>query len=249
LSAPEVHELDFRSPASEIEWASYHAIPRRVLFELRGSGATHDAPMSKHLRLEIRREDHGSLAEYGSVSSRFEVSGVLDLSVADPETGAFPIRPTAPTWWKDYDAIPDNTPLDWPSRFAVHDWLLFAAFADGQRVGGAIVVVDPIAVAQLGGDPTLALLWDVRVHPDSRRRGVGRALLAAAEDAVRLAGCRGIVVETQDINVSACRLYASLGFLLTKAVRDAYAGAPNETQLEWAKLFPSGDDVERDAGL
>ena len=29
---------DFRAPTSDAEWASYHAIRRRVLFELRGDG-------------------------------------------------------------------------------------------------------------------------------------------------------------------------------------------------------------------
>lgn len=34
---------DFREPATDAEWASYHAIRRRVLFELRGNAAAYDA--------------------------------------------------------------------------------------------------------------------------------------------------------------------------------------------------------------
>jgi GNAT superfamily N-acetyltransferase len=34
------HEL--RAPASDAEWAAYHAIRRHVLFELRGQGAAYD---------------------------------------------------------------------------------------------------------------------------------------------------------------------------------------------------------------
>lgn len=34
---------DFRAPATDAEWASYHAIRRRVLFELRGNAAAYDA--------------------------------------------------------------------------------------------------------------------------------------------------------------------------------------------------------------
>jgi GNAT superfamily N-acetyltransferase len=32
----------FRAPATEAEWATYHAIRRRVLFELRGNGSAYD---------------------------------------------------------------------------------------------------------------------------------------------------------------------------------------------------------------
>ena len=34
---------DFRPPTTDTEWASYHAIRRRVLFELRGNAAAYDA--------------------------------------------------------------------------------------------------------------------------------------------------------------------------------------------------------------
>jgi GNAT superfamily N-acetyltransferase len=38
-----VTAADFRPPATDAEWASYHAIRRRVLFELRGNAAAYDA--------------------------------------------------------------------------------------------------------------------------------------------------------------------------------------------------------------
>jgi len=34
---------DLRPPASDVDWTVYHAIRRRVLFELRGNGAAYDA--------------------------------------------------------------------------------------------------------------------------------------------------------------------------------------------------------------
>lgn len=34
---------DFRAPATDAEWASYHGIRRRVLFELRGNAVAYDA--------------------------------------------------------------------------------------------------------------------------------------------------------------------------------------------------------------
>ena len=35
--------VEFRSPATEADWAAYHAIRRHVLFELRGEAAAYDA--------------------------------------------------------------------------------------------------------------------------------------------------------------------------------------------------------------
>ena len=45
---------DFRTPATDAEWASYHAIRRRVLFELRGDAEAYDA----HHPDEHRRGRH-----------------------------------------------------------------------------------------------------------------------------------------------------------------------------------------------
>jgi len=42
-------------------------------------------------------------------------------------------------------------------------------------------------------------------------------------------------VETQNINVSACRLYASQGFELRTVNRNAYPTLPDEIQLLWYK--------------
>lgn len=36
------HSLELRAPATDAEWSAYHAIRRRVLFELRGTGAAYD---------------------------------------------------------------------------------------------------------------------------------------------------------------------------------------------------------------
>ena len=48
-------------------------------------------------------------------------------------------------------------------------------------------------------------------------------------------GCHQLKVETQDINVPACRFYAANGFELREANRGAYGNLPNEMQLLWYK--------------
>ena len=48
-------------------------------------------------------------------------------------------------------------------------------------------------------------------------------------------GARRLRVETQDVNVPACRLYHAQGFRLERATPGAYAELPNEVQLLWHK--------------
>jgi len=70
------------------------------------------------------------------------------------------------------------------------------------------------------------------------RPGVLRVGLARLRLAVAWARGRGygeLKVETQDINVGACRFYERMGFALAEANRNAYAECPTETQLIWRK--------------
>jgi GNAT superfamily N-acetyltransferase len=93
----------------------------------------------------------------------------------------------------------------------------------------------------LEGRDDLAVLWDLRVAPEVRGRGVGSGLFRAAEAWARARGCRRMKMETQDINVPACRFYARRGFVLRAADRFAYRGFPAETQLLWYEdLVPEG---------
>jgi ribosomal protein S18 acetylase RimI-like enzyme len=136
---------------------------------------------------------------------------------------------------KDYDAIPDNDPLNWKLRFVVDGWVFLAAYAARIRIAGAVIVTDPAGIEAVGGRPGHAVLWDLRVSPVMRGLGLGRALLAEAESEAQAAGHRGLDVETQDVNVAACRLYARSGFVLTAIEPDAYPDAPGETRLVWTR--------------
>jgi len=88
----------------------------------------------------------------------------------------------------------------------------------------------------LNGRGDLAALWDLRVHPDWRGRGVGKALFARATSWARQQGCTQLKVETQNVNVRACRFYADRNCELRMIDRDAYAGhaqVGREAKLYW----------------
>ena len=83
----------------------------------------------------------------------------------------------------------------------------------------------------------LAVVWDIRVSPDLRGRGIGAALFDSAEKWAETQGCRQLKVETQNINVAACRFYASQGCSLGAIHRFAYPELPDEVQLLWYKTL------------
>jgi ribosomal protein S18 acetylase RimI-like enzyme len=185
-------------------------------------------------------QEHGAnrLAEYAAVSIAFRVAEVLDLDAISADPARTPTRPVAPPYIKDYDSVAGDAPLDWPARFDVSRWTFLAAFADGKRVGCATMVARDPAVDLLDGRDDLARLWDLRVAAEFRHRGVASALLAAVEERANAQDIRTLIVETQDINVPACRFYARQRFVLGAVNRGAYPDLPNEVQLLWYKPLP-----------
>jgi len=179
------------------------------------------------------------LAEYATVPIRFAVAEVFDdraLALLARGGDAVATRVATP-YPKDYDAHPGNRPTDWPNRFDVSAWTILAASVNGQRVGGAVVIHGDPQIDLLRDCPDCALLWDLRVEPEWRAQGVGSALLHAVEDVARDRGMRSISVETQQVNVPACRFYARHGFKLERVVPDAYRDLPHELQLLWRKTL------------
>ncbi len=57
-------------------------------------------------------------------------------------------------------------------------------------------------------------VWEFHVAPSHRRAGIGRQLMAYAEDKAKHSGLRIIVCETQTTNATAIMVYRKLGFAL-----------------------------------
>jgi GNAT superfamily N-acetyltransferase len=175
------------------------------------------------------------LSAYSAISIAFETTRRVEVSdkVSSATMVDVPTRSTSAAVVKDYDAIAGNHPLDWPARFDVGRWTFLAAYRSGVRVGGAVLINDDRNVDLLEGQSDLALLWDLRVAPGARGTGVGSALLCVAKSWAWSRFCTAIKVETQDINVAACRLYARHGFRLRAVNPGAYPDLPDEIQLLW----------------
>jgi len=188
------------------------------------------------MHVEAREEPASSLAEFDQIPISFAVRSIFDVSGPD-DAGAFVLaeRGLADPWLKDYDADSGEGPTRWANRFDISKWGFLSAWMDDRRVGAAVVAFDTPGVEMLEGRRDLAVLWDLRVVPEARGQGAGAALFRAAEDWARARGCTELKIETQNINVPACRFYARQGCVLRAVDPAAYPTLPGEIQLLWYK--------------
>lgn len=189
------------------------------------------------MAVDIREETLWSPSDYGGISPAFWVTRVVDVETLSEGTlgTVAPERNVARPYVKDYDAIPGEGPSTWAQRFDMSNWGVIGARVEGTRIGGAVVAFDTQGVEMLEGRSDLAVLWDIRVATEWRGKGVGARLFAASESWAQLRGARELKVETQNINVAACRFYARQGCELRAIVPSAYPELPEEVQLLWYK--------------
>ncbi len=174
------------------------------------------------------------LPEYGKVPIAFRVESRFRIEPILRGIGGLALveEPVVP-YVKDYDAVKGEGPEHWPKRWDISRWGVLSAFDGGRRVGGAVMAWKTAGLNMLAGRDDLAVLWDLRVHPDLRGQGVGRQLFSHALAWARERQCRQVMVETQNVNVPACRFYARQGCELGAINRYAYGDAPDEIQLLW----------------
>jgi len=140
------------------------------------------------------------------------------------------IRPVAPA---DGDAWARMRGALWPddaesghrreiTRFFAHELrepleVLVAADAAGALVGFAELSIREHAVDCV--TDRVAYLEGWYVHPDSRRRGVGRALIQAAEAWARAQGCAEFASDARLDNDVSAAAHSALGFHETARLR------------------------------
>jgi len=124
--------------------------------------------------------------------------------------------------------------IDYTTYLAHPDKTIFFAYVDEQLAGQVILRKNW---------NHYAYIEDIAVDVGFRRLGVGRALLQHTVAWAKARRLAGVMLETQNNNVAACRLYESCGFKLAGFDRYLYKGLnPNtdEVALYWYLLF---DDV------
>jgi len=189
--------------------------------------------------MEIEPIKPDRLTEYAKIPMKVTVTSVLSVHAQDGGLGGLKLveTPIETPYTKDYDATAYGGPAQWPVRFDVAQWGLWIARTNGCDVGAGAVAWNTPEIPILGGRAGLAVLWDIRVRSEHQGKGIGSRLFQQAEHWALERNCTLLEIETQNVNVPACRFYKKMGCVLGRIDRMAYADSrdQNEVMLVWYK--------------
>jgi ribosomal protein S18 acetylase RimI-like enzyme len=175
------------------------------------------------------------LTEYAQVPISFHGRSILEIQPSGEGFGGFILKEkTVEPFSRDFDLL--DSPLLWPQCFDVSKWKLYMASSEGKPVGGAALVMNSAEIRMLEGKKDLACLWDIRVNPDWRGKGLGSALFRTVAREAKESGCLWLKIETQNNNVVANKFYRSQGCHLAQVHLHAYYDVPeckDEVMLFW----------------
>jgi streptothricin acetyltransferase len=187
------------------------------------------------MEVEILPVNKETLVRYCAIPSYFEVDSKLDVQVLDDGFAGviFHEQKVAKPYTKYYGETEE--PFSW-LNFDTSNWMIFLVYEGKTLVGGLTIACKTPELRMLNGREDLADVWDIRVHPDYRYKGIGTKLFSEAVTWARSKGYKQLCVETQNVNVRACRFYLKQGCALGGINRYAYYSNPelkDEVQLIW----------------
>jgi ribosomal protein S18 acetylase RimI-like enzyme len=183
--------------------------------------------MSRQAGMEINilEADDGTIHVAGKGAASFEVRSKLILHAENGRIGYTIVD--VPPYTKQYD----REEFDLESYIRNPDKVIFLANVEGEPAGQV----------------RLRTIWNgyayidlIVVEPDYRNTGVGQALMERAVQWAKDKCFPGIMLETQDINVPACKFYESCGFVLRGFDTHLYKAqdpATEEIALYWYLNF------------
>jgi len=177
------------------------------------------------MTITIRAMDMDTIQQIKKEGSSFEVSSKLILHAENGEI-SYTIVDVHP-YIKQYGAVE----FDSDTYIANPDRIAFVAFVNNELAG-------QIRVLKYWNG--YALIDDIAVEPQFRRQGVGRALIERAIAWAKERKFPGLMLETQNNNVAACKLYAGCGFELHGFDTHLYKGLDHNTDeiaLYWYLMF------------
>ncbi len=186
------------------------------------------------MEIETIEESAEALPEYARIPIAFTVRSRYRVEPISGGLGGLTLVEEAVVpYLKDYDAIPGEGPRHWQALWDLSNWGIMSAFDGPERVGGTVVAWNTAGFGDMEKRVDVATLLDLRVVPEHRGCGIGRMLFDRAIDWARGRECRRLKIETQNINVPACRFYARQGCVLGAINPCAYGPDLDEVQLLW----------------
>ena len=191
--------------------------------------------MKGEVQIEMLPVNKETLVTYCTIPVHFEVDSLLEAEVLNVGFGGMTFREkkVGRPYMKYYGE--KEEPLTW-LNFDTSNWEIFFIQQGEIPIGGLTVACKTPELRILNGRNDLADIWDIRVHPDYRHQGIGTKLFQKAIEWSRDEGYRQLCVETQNVNVRACRFYIKQGCKLGAVNRYAYRDFPalaDEIQLIW----------------
>ncbi|MGM0405390.1 MAG: GNAT family N-acetyltransferase [Thermoplasmatota archaeon] len=186
--------------------------------------------------IRLKEISFEEIDEYVEIPITFKVNRIYDIRLIDEGLGGIKLveKELDENYMKDYGDDSDLKGLE--DEFDTSNWGFFTAYVEDELVGGVIIAYDTEGVNMLSGRDDMAVVWDIRVHPEYRGKGVGYKLFKKAVDWSKKRDCKLLKVETQNINVPACRFYVRQGCKLGCIDRYAYSKEENlshEVMLLW----------------
>ena len=84
----------------------------------------------------------------------------------------------------------------------------------------------------LRNDTSAARVYSICVHPAYRKKGIGAALMRAAEKLAKERKCTKMTLEVSESNSDAIALYRSFGFEAVRTLEDYYRKGVNGLRME-----------------
>ncbi|WKZ46799.1 MAG: GNAT family N-acetyltransferase [Anaerolineales bacterium] len=177
------------------------------------------------MNIKIRQMDAQSIHQVDTFERNSMVKSHLVLHV-EANRITYSIVPVAP-----YEKILNIDAEDYPTFIDNPQKAIFFADVDGKPVG---------QIKILPWWNKFAYIEELAVNPDFRGKGIGKALMDRAIAWAKGQNFPGIMLETQDNNVPACKLYEKCGFTLSGFDVNAYKNfseSKNEIALYWYLIF------------
>lgn len=179
----------------------------------------------KYPGLAIRVADEGFAAYVWGSDFSFEVSAYAEAERGMP-VADWPLRRIVP-YRKCYGIDPE----EFSSYRNAADSEIFMAYLDDQPVGHVVVSTNWNGYGHID---------ELAVDAPARRHGVAKGLLEVAQFWSRKKQLPGVMLETQNNNLGACRLYERCGYVVGGVDHLRYRGIdPNtsEVAIFWYRLF------------
>ena len=119
---------------------------------------------------------------YSTISIAFWIQKTLKIDPSKNGLQGIPFQESSTDYsvCKNYDQLPQNSPLDWEKVFDTKKWHIVLTYIEEKPVAGGIIIHNSPEIQMLGLRKDLAVLWDIRVNEEYRGMGIGRALFQLA---------------------------------------------------------------------